>query len=176
MSSSVLIGAVALIVFAVFFWLFFFGLSSPPKEPRVARASMLPYIGICFVCYSAVAFAAAVTKLNAPFAFGLSGACICIAVPTLLLVREHRRPLLGVEAGWLGMAGFIAVWSYEQLPRIILKLRHGDDWTLEEGELAIIATIIDFIGIWVIVLCVFLLAKVFGRRPLAPSNHRWRGP
>ena len=175
MSASVLTGALALIVFSGFFWLFVFGLSSTPKERYVAPAIMLPYIGVCFLCYTVVLVVAALAKLHAPITFGLTGVILCIGVPAWLMVRVHRRPLLGIEVSWLGIAGCLSVFAYGYLPQILLKATQGGHWTSDEVELTVIGAIVDFLVVWVTALCVFFLAKLFARS-MAPPNNRWRGP
>ena len=175
MSASVLTGAVALVVFLGFFWLFVFGLSAPPKEHHVAPATLLPYIGVCFLCYTVVFIVAALAKLHAPITFGLTGVISCIGVPAWLIVRLNRRPLLGIEVSWLGIAACLSVFSYGYLPQILLKAAQGGHWTSDEVELKVISASVDLLAVWVTALCVFFSAKLFARS-MAPPNNRWRGP
>lgn len=163
MSALVLAGAYTMVLVGALTWLWLGGLSDPPREESTGAVSMWPYVGVCFLSMVAKVVvgvsAKVVWSFNAPVLSATVGTCIVFAVPAWLFYRRYRRSFFPIEGCWLALGGFGVVWCFD-LVSVVARLSHGGGWTSEEVENDIIATVIDFLLVCLIMLCVTLALRI----------------
>jgi hypothetical protein len=151
---------------------------APDSAPRAnGPVPMWPYILVCFSWITCILGVLLLARsrwgFDAPASVGFAAASIGVGGAALPFFRTYRRGFLPTERRWFLLGSFLAFWFYDEFIKIGLMVAHKQLST-RGITIAVLATFVDFVLVWIVVTCLDFWAS---DRPWGPPpNNRWRGP
>jgi hypothetical protein len=144
-----------------------------PVSPRplgsIRPVSMWPYVVVCYICtaFLSVMEGLGVTRLGLAPSIGVATPFIAIPFSIWLFTRFHRRTPIASERWGLVLGSFAATWIFDSLKNTVSVLTR-QSVPRQDVANVVVATLIDLIGVTVIVHC---SAWIAGRLLASARSH-----